>query len=140
MTVSAKQFDNFVHELGHKTIDLVNDTVKIALYTSAHAPGQADVDTSGLTEVTQANGYTTGGATIGSKTWANAGHVTTFDGADPSWGLTGAGITWRYAVYTDTTASKVISYIDMGADQVWATPGTYGLTLDAAGIARVTVS
>lgn len=79
--------------LGAKLENLPSDTLKCLLLTSAYNPSgvQAtaeyvqDVVTAGGTEVANGNGYTTGGATLGSVTWA----VT----AANSWGTSRANTT-----------------------------------------------
>ena len=144
MAVTAKQFAKLHSQLSLKQA-YTSNTAKCALFTATCSPSQS-ADTLFTAapytsnQVAAANGYATGGVALASLSLATAALVTTFDSADPSWTVTGAGFTWRYAVIYDTTSGVVISYIDMGADQVWTTPGTYGLTLDAAGIARITVS
>lgn len=148
MAVTAKQYAKFPLSVMKKLADLSGDNIKVALFTGTLVPSQAndqffDAAPYNANQVANGNGYATGGALLASKTVATAALVTTFDAADPSWTVTGAGFTWRIAVfYDDTPASNkpVISYMDMGADQVWTTPGTYGITLDANGIARITVS
>lgn len=146
MAVTAKIFSKFPLSLMNKEADLNTDTIKCALFTSAHAPDQnADqyYDAAhGMTEVSNANGYTTGGVAVASPTISTTTTVTTFDGADPAWTVTGAGFTYRYACFYDSTPASnkpFISYIDMGTDVVVAA-GTYTIILDANGIARITVS
>jgi hypothetical protein len=145
MTVSAKQFAKFPLSLMNKEVDLNSDTIKCALFTSAHAPAQATDQyydaAHGMTEVSAGGGYATGGAEITSPSISTTDLTTTFDGAHPSWTIT-TGFTWRYACfYDDSPASNkpLISYLDMGTDQVWTTPGVYGLNLNAAGIASLIV-
>ena len=142
MAASAKAYDAFGETLGLKgyTASLHGTTaLKIALYTNATAPTQADTAAAGLTEVSNANGYSTGGATLASVTCAKSNHVVTLDAADPSWTVTGAGFTYRYARIYDATATKNIAYIDFGADVV-ATAGTHTITLHASGIATITAT
>lgn len=56
-----------------------------------------------MTEVSNGDGYATGGATVGSPTIGTTTTVTKFDGADPSWTVTGSGFTYRYASFYDST-------------------------------------
>lgn len=147
MAVTAKQYAKFPLSIMKKLADLSADNIKIALFTSSLVPSQANdqfFDAAPYTtnQVAAANGYSTGGALLASKTVATAALITTFDAADPSWTVTGAGFTYRYAViYDDTPASNkpVIAYIDFGQDIV-AAAGTHSIALDALGIARITVA
>lgn len=146
MAVTAKQFAKFPLSLMNKEADLNSDTIKVALFTSAHAPDQqADQyydGSHGMTEVSAANGYSTGGATVASPTITTSTLTTTFDSADPSWTVTGAGFTYRYACFYDSTPASnkpFISYVDFGAD-VTAVAGTHTIVLDSNGIARIVVS
>lgn len=146
MATTAKQFAKFQKSLMNKEIDLDSDIIKVALFTAAHAPDQA-VDqyydaANGMTEVAAGNGYAAGGVALSGLSIATAALITTFDAADPSWAVTGAGFTYRYAVIYDATPSSnkpLICYIDFGADVV-AAAGTHTITLDALGIARNTVA
>lgn len=146
MAVTAKAFSKFPLSALNKELDLNTDTIKCALFTSAHAPSQDDDQyydaAHGMTQVSQANGYTTGGAAVSSPTIATTTKVTTFDSEDPSWTVTSTGFTYRYAVfYDDSPASNkpLISYVDFGAD-VTAVAGTHTIVLDATGIAALTVA
>lgn len=146
MAITAKVFSKFPLSSWNKEVDLNTDTIKCALFTNAHAPAQDDDQyydaANGMTEVANANGYTTGGATVGTPTISTAGKVTTFDSVDPSWTVTGAGFTYRYACFYDSTPGSnkpLISYVDFGED-VSAIAGTHSIILDAAGIAKITVS
>ena len=146
MAITAKVFSKFPLSLMNKEADLNTDTIKCALFTNAHAPSQDDDQyydaAHGMTEVSQANGYTTGGATVGTPAISTAAKVTTFDSVDPSWTVTGAGFTYRYAVYYDDTPASdkpVIVVVDFGGDIV-AVAGSHSVVIDANGIARLVAS
>jgi hypothetical protein len=103
-------------------IDLVTDTIKIALVTSSYTPNQ-DTHTkySDITnEVANGNGYTTGGATLANKTVTqdDTDNEGVFDADDVTWA--NATITARGAViYKDTgvaSTSPLVQYIDFGSD------------------------
>lgn len=94
--------------MGDGTIDLDTHVFKVALFTSAsNAATLTNDDLADLTnQVAGANGYTTGGATLGSVTWTEASGTITFDFADPSWTASGGSITARFAVvYDDSTTA-----------------------------------
>jgi len=114
MAASAKVFGHALKAMW------ANDTIKIALFTSSFVPDQ-DVDESYSAlsnEVANGDGYTTGGATLGTKTssYVTETNVLSLKAADPSW--SDASITAHYAViYDDTQAGKpVLGYINFGAD------------------------
>ena len=145
MAVTAKLYANFLHLLLENKLggDILSQTIKVALCTSSYTPNQATHDyLDDITnEVANGNGYTTGGATLGTKTCAVASLVTTFDAADTSW--TASTITARYAIiyYASGTAatSLLIGYVDFGADQV-SSNGTFQITWNASGIFTLTVA
>lgn len=145
MAVTALVYGAFIDHLAQKRIDIDTDTIKIALCTSAYTPSQDTHDFfNDITGEVSGTGYTAGGATLSSVTWAytSGTNVWKFDAADVSW--TGSTITARYAViYVDTAGASstdpLIAYIDFGAD-ISTTTGTFNIVFDAAGIFTITVS
>jgi hypothetical protein len=126
-------------------IDYLSDTIKVALFTDAHAPDQdADVfydAANGMTEVSESGtGYTTGGATLGTKTlgYTSGTNVIKFDGAPVAWAA--SNITARYAeIYDDTPASNkpLLGYVDFGANKT-TVDGVFTITWAAGGILTIT--
>jgi hypothetical protein len=118
------------------TFDLNTDTLKIALFLSTSNIGAASTTYAGVTnEVSNGNGYTTGGATV---TGSLSGTTTvTFDTTDPAvWTASGAGFTARYAVLYES-AGNVIAYclLDSTPADVTVTAGnTLTLTINASGV------
>lgn len=108
---------------GEGPMDLLSDALKLMLSTATDAPVQAtdEVKADITSELTTANGYTAGGATLASKTYATSSLVTTFDAADVTWTITAGGVTFRYApLYDDTPTSPadpLILAIDTGGNQ-----------------------
>lgn len=91
MAVSSVLYRNLLHEVFGSTtsgnapnVDWLSDTIKVALLTSSYTPNANTHDFyNDLTnELSTANGYTSGGATLGSKTL-------TYTAAN-SWGTTWA--------------------------------------------------
>lgn len=100
------------------TIDLDTHTFKLMLVSSAYTPSGAHDQKADITnELSTANGYTAGGATLTSVTWNRAAGVATFDSADVSWTPSGGALTARYAVMYDDTASgdELIGYMVLDA-------------------------
>jgi len=143
MAASITFYNSFREYLGDGTIDLDTHTFKVMLTSSSYTPNasthtvKADV----TNELSTANGYTAGGATLGSVTWTLSGGTVTFDAADTAWTASGAGITARYAVIYDDTPSSpadpLVAYIllDTTPADVTASAGN-NLTLqwNASGI------
>ncbi|MFF8482897.1 hypothetical protein [Streptomyces antibioticus] len=104
-----------------KQIDLVNDTIKVALVTASYTPNRdthdewADVSTYEMS----GTGYTAGGKALTSKTWtySNSNDAWTFDAADSTW--TSITASFRYAViYDDTVSGKpLLGILDFGSTQ-----------------------
>lgn len=74
-------------------------TVRVTLHTSAYTFSAAHSVYADLTnELSTANGYTSGGATLTSVVWDQTGGTATFDAADTSWTASGGSIVARRAV------------------------------------------
>jgi len=110
------------------TIDLDTHAFKLALLASGYTPSAAHDLYADLTnELSTANGYTSGGASLASITWGQVGGVSVFDSADVVWTASGGSIVARYGVlYDDTAAGKpLIGYflLDAAPANVTATTG-----------------
>jgi hypothetical protein len=118
------------------TFDLDSDTFKIALFTSSSNIGASSTTYAGVTnEVSNGNGYTTGGPTV---TGSLSGTTTvTFDTTDPAvWTASGSGFTARYAVLYEV-GGNVVCYclLDNTPADVTVTAGnTLTLTINASGV------
>lgn len=149
MAASAwRKYDSFPEWMGDNTIDMDGDTFKMGLYLSTSNAATVDTNTvlADLTnEHANANGYTTGGATIGSLTWAHSGGTTTLDCADVTWTASGGSIVARFAViYDDTPTSPAdplvcYSLLDTTPADVTVTTGNVlTIQINASGIFTVT--
>lgn len=139
-------YDIFAESLADGTHDLDTHTFKVALFTSSYTPNVGtQVSYSALTnEVANGNGYTTGGATLGSVTWSQTGGVATFDAANAEWTASSGAITARYAVlYNSTTGTNnLIAYFLLDAtpaDVTVTDTNTLTIAWNASGIFTVTV-
>lgn len=121
-------------------IDYLSDTIKVALCTSTYSPNQDTHEFfSDITnQLSTANGYTAGGATLGSKTttYTGATNTTAQDAADTAWTASGGSIgPFRYGiVYKDTgtaSTSPLIGYVDFGSDQTITSGNTGTIVWDA---------
>jgi len=135
-------FDEFANNLGKGLIDLSADTFKAAL-TNTAPDAASDDEFADITEITAENGYSAGGVTLLSVTWAETGAGTgiwRFDASD--FLLTASGGTFgplRYiVVYSDTsTNDKLVGYIDHGASILVNTGNALRVTFDASGLFQI---
>lgn len=141
MAATITLYHSFKTKLGNKEIDLNSDTFNVALVTSTYTPNAATHDEyADLTnELATANGYTSGGAAIGTPTWNLDTGTVTWDGDNVVWTASGAGITARYAVIYDATATgdPLVAYILMDnspADVTVTAGNTLTLAWNASGI------
>lgn len=123
MAVTAKWYANGVKHVASHDIDWVNDTIKVSAHSSSYTPNQStDEFFSTVTnELSTANGYTAGGATLGTKSIALSGLVTALKAAATTWTPSaGQTLTIRYLVIRKDTGSAatspVLGYVDLGAD------------------------
>lgn len=128
----ANAFTNYGKgQLLNGNIDLVNDTIKLMLITSSHTPdidAEEFIDDVSANEVGDSGTYSSGGATLGTKsvTVDDTNDRAYFDAADVA--FTSATITARYAyLYKDTgtpATSPIIGYYDYSTDKT-STAGTF---------------
>lgn len=148
MAVTLNLFSHFPENLGGGNntadvpIDLLSDTIKMALCTSSYTPAQTTHEWfSDITNEVSGTGYSAGGVTVTTKTYAASSLVTTFDFDDASW--TTASFTAHYAIiYKSTgtsTTSPLIAYANFGADNT-VSAGTFTVTINASGLFTITVS
>ena len=144
MAVSAKLYGSFPAKLANGEVDWDTNTIKVALTTSSYTPNQDTHDYfDDITNQVVGTGYTSGGATLASKTvnYDSGTNVTTFDAADVTWST--STITARYAIiYRDTgvtSTSPLIGYVDFDADVV-SSGGDFTIQWNASGIFTITVS
>ena len=119
------------------TFDFDTDTFKVALFLSTSNIGAASTTYAGVTnEHANANGYTTGGISLGPLTLSGTTTVTVDDPSDMVWTASGGSITARFAVLYEN-AGDVVCYclLDSTPADVTATSGnTLTIALHASGI------
>ena len=119
------------------TFDLDTDTYLCALFLSTSNIGAASTTYAGVTnEHANANGYTTGGISMGALTLAGTTTVTVDDPADLVWTASGGSITARFAVIYES-GGDVLCYclLDSTPADVTATDtNTLTIALHASGI------
>ena len=101
------------------TFDLSSDTLKMALFTSssnaansalAHSGGTAPLYSDLTNEVSNGNGYTTGGASVISG-WTDSSGTESLTVSNPSWLASASGITAEIAVLYDSTTGHLIGWV-----------------------------
>lgn len=144
MAASITFYNSFREYIADGTIDLDTHTFKVALVASGYTFSAAHTVFADITnELATANGYTAGGAALGSVTWEHSGTTSTFDAADTEWTASGGSIVARYAViYDDTAASDELVacvLLDTTPADVTATDGNkLILQWNASGILYIT--
>lgn len=117
--------------------DLDTNTFLMALFLSTSNIGAASTTYAGVTnEHANANGYTTGGISMGALTLAGTTTVTVDDPADLVWTASAGSIIARFAVIYESGAN-VLCYclLDSTPADVTATAGnTLTVALNASGI------
>ena len=129
------KFNAFVENLAEKVHNLGSDTLKVALTNTA--PTSADTIRADITQVSNGNGYTTGGtaATISSSAQTSGTYKLAL--ADVVFTATGGTVgPFRYAVlYNDTPTSPadpLIGYWDYGSSVTLADAETFTVDFDAS--------
>lgn len=115
---TAYKFYAAVEHMHEKVHNLSSDTLKVLLTNTA--PTQSNSVKADITgELSTANGYTAGGATITITSSSQSSGLYTLMANDPSWTASGGSIgPFRYAVvYNDTPTSPadpLLFFIDYG--------------------------
>lgn len=139
-----KLFDEFLKYLGDGTIDLDTHTFKVMLSNTAPNQGTNTVKAD-ITEITAGNGYTAGGATLASVTWAETGAGTgiwRYSAADYVFTASGGSIgPFRYMVIYDDTptspADPLVGFNDFGSSITIPDTGTFTGDIGASGLFEV---
>ena len=127
----------------NKEVDFAADAIKVALTTSTYTPDQDAHDYfDDVTNEVVGDGYTAGGAALGTPTIANTENVIKLDGTDTVWAA--STITARRAVVYDSTpgtagTNPLLTWVDFGADEV-STAGDFTIAYHANGIATITAA
>ena len=115
--------------------DTTADRFKVMLTTASYTPNYSTHSVkSDVSNEVSGTGYTAGGKSLTSITFATSGGTITWDAADVEW--TGSTISAaRYAViYDDSlTNDPLIGAVDFGGD-FSTTAGTFKITWNASGI------
>ena len=138
-----KLYESAKEYIGDGTIDLDDNTMKVALFLSTSNVNTLSIATlsAATNQVATAFGYTAGGVTV-AATWVRSGGTTTFDCADAVWTAAGGSITARFGVlYRSGTVNAVVDalvavcLLDTAPADVTATDGnTLTIAMNASGL------
>jgi len=127
------KFYSFVEAIHEKKHNLGSDTLKVLLTNTA--PSLSNTQKSDITgELSTANGYTSGGATVTITSSAQSSGLYTLIATDVTWTASGGSIgPFRYAVFYNDTATndELIGYLDYGYSVTVASGQTFTLDFDA---------
>jgi hypothetical protein len=138
-----RRYNNFPEYKGDGTIDMDNDTFKVALFLStSNCATLTHTQFSNLNnEHAEQYGYLAGGQALDNVTWTESSGVLTFDSDNEVFTASGGSITCRYAViYSDTAANdELVAYCLLnnagGGTDVTATDGnTLTIEMHSSGI------
>jgi hypothetical protein len=127
------KFYSFVEAIHEKKHNLGSDTLKVLLTNTA--PSLSNTQKSDISgELSTANGYTSGGATVTVTSSAQSSGLYTLIATDVTWTASGGSIgPFRYAVFYNSSASnsELIGYLDYGYSITVASGQTFTLDFDA---------
>jgi hypothetical protein len=132
---SYSKFNCFVLDVASAKHEMQTGTTHVyKVYLTNTAPVATDTVYNTPADLSTANGYTAGGASIGTITGSQTSGTFKFvGGTDPAWTASGGSIgPFRYAVlYNDTSATKpLIGYWDYGSSITLASGNTFTVDLD----------
>ena len=115
-----------------------SDVVKYEVVADAYTPNfDTHVTETDITNEVTGTGYTTGGETLGSPTFAIASGFATFDGTDVSLSTTTLANVRGVVLFDNTVAGlPLLAAVTFGADYS-TTAGTFAITWNASGIWRI---
>jgi hypothetical protein len=126
--------NRFKSHIMKKLMDLVNDTIKVALYMASYTFSATDTVYATTYEVI-GTGYTAGGATLATKSVTEAA-TAMWDADDTAW--TTSTFSCNFAVLYDVSpCNTLICAIDFGGTQT-VTAGTFTIQYASSGILRLT--
>jgi hypothetical protein len=126
--------NNFKEQLMLKTIDLVNDELKIALYSVALNSADGSAPAYSVTNEIGPSGYAAGGKVLAGKVVAqdDANDRASLDATSPVWTYLGAATIAEARLYDNTTGTKWI--LMLWALSTNSNGADYTLDFDADGV------
>lgn len=124
------KFNSFVEAVGRKVHNLNADTLKVILTNTA--PVATNAVLTDITQIANGNGYTTGGSTAASPSYAQTSGTAKLNATDIVFTATGAVGPFRYAVLYNSTATngELIGWWDYGSAITLASGDTFTVDFD----------
>lgn len=132
---SFVKFHCFVEDLAEKVHNLGSDTLKVAL-TNTAPTAATDDELADITQISNGNGYTTGGTAASISSSAQTSGTYKLVLADVVFTASGGSMgPFRYVVlYNDTaTNDELIGYYDYGSSITLASGETFTVDFDGSG-------
>jgi hypothetical protein len=132
---SFNKFNCFAQDVGRGLHDLNGNTLKVLLTNTP--PVATNAVQSDIAEIAGSTGYTAGGGTVGSNSYAQTAGVGLLTGASVVWTASGTMGPFRYAVLYNYTASgkNLIGWWDYGSAITLTSTQTFTVAFDlTAGI------
>jgi hypothetical protein len=129
---SFNKFNSFVEAIAEKVHNLGADTLKVALTNTA--PVATNTQLSNITQISNGNGYTTGGTTASITSSAQTSGTYKLVLGDVTFTASGGSVgPFRYAVlYNDTaTNDELIGWWDYGSAVTLASGESFTVDFDA---------
>ena len=130
---SFVKFYSFVEALAEKVHNLGSDTLKVAL-TNTAPTAATDTQLSNITQISNGNGYTTGGTAATTSSSAQSSGTYKLVLNDVVFTASGSMGPFRYVVlYNDTaTNDELIGYYDYGSSITLASGETFTVDFDGS--------
>lgn len=129
---TVTKFYSFAEKIHEGAINLGSDTIKVML--TSDAPSLSWDEKADVTgELSTANGYTAGGATLSVTSSSQSSGLYTLMASDVTWTASGGSIgPFRYAIFYDDTASgdPLLWYVDYGFLITVASGQTFTVDID----------
>jgi len=134
MAITQAMCNSFKEELFEGVHDLLNDDIRLALYTSAATLGASTTAYTTVNEVSDiGTGYTAGGNLLAGVSVTLDGSTAIVDFADSTWSA--VTFTARGALlYNASKANRAMAVLDFGTDKT-ATGGDFTVNMPAAAAA-----
>jgi hypothetical protein len=133
MAVVTKIYPVTLNDMLTSAITWTTATINVALFSASTFTTTDTAYTTSGTEVANANGYTTGGISVGTKTLSTSTttiQLAKITGGNSVWTATGAGFS-AVAAKVYVSAAHPIAHVDFGGTQTASGGGTFTITWDA---------
>jgi len=129
---SFNKFNSFIEAMGRKVHNLNADTLKVVLTNSA--PSASNTVLANITQISNGNGYTTGGSVAANNSYSQTSGVGKLVADDVLFTATGSMGPFRYSVLFNDTATndELIGWWDYGSSITLATGETFLVDFNGA--------